>query len=236
MNGRQVGREPVATILVVEDDPAIGRNLQRALVSSGYDPIWVTTSAEALACVEPPDLVLLDLGLPDGDGVDVARGLHVRWPAIPIVMLTARVEEIEVVVGLDAGAADYVTKPFRLAELLARIHAQLRITRRSEPPEALTDGDLHVDLAARRVSLAGEELDLRTKEYDLLVELLTNAGRVVTREDLMSNVWDEEWFGSTKTLDVHITALRRRLGEGPGGASRITVLRGVGYRWDRATP
>ncbi len=235
MSPRPDDADHSAVILVVEDDPAIGRNLQRALAATGYDPTWVTTAADAIACADPPDLVLLDLGLPDGDGVDVARRLHERWPAIPIIMLTARAEEIEVVVGLDAGAVDYVTKPFRLAELLARIRAQLRISAPSEATETLSDGDLHVDLASRRVFLASQQLELRTKEYDLLVELLGNAGRVMTREDLMANVWDEQWFGSTKTLDVHIAALRRRLGEEPGGVSRITVLRGVGYRWDGVT-
>jgi DNA-binding response OmpR family regulator len=147
-------------------------------------------------------------------------------------MLTARVEEMDIVVGLDAGAVDYVTKPFRLAELLARVRAHLRRPSPSASQEVLVDGELRIDCGARRVLLDGEEVALRAKEFDLLVELVSNRDIVVTREELMSRVWDEHWFGSTKTLDVHIAALRRRLGEQPGEPSRITALRGVGYRWE----
>ena len=149
-------------------------------------------------------------------------------------MLTARAEEMDVVVGLDTGAADYITKPFRLAELLARVRAQLRRPVERPDLDPLTDGDLVVNLASRRVTLAGTEIEMRSKEFDLLVELLSNKGLVVTRDDLMARVWDEHWFGSTKTLDVHVAAVRRRLGEQPGDPSRITSLRGVGYRWEPA--
>ena len=138
------------------------------------------------------------------------------------------------VVGLDAGADDYVTKPFRLAELLARIRAHLRTPTTTGTARRLVDGDLEVELGPRRVLQHGTEIPLRAKEFDLLVELLSHAGDVVTREDLMCRVWDEHWFGSTKTLDVHVAALRRRLGEAPGEPSRITALRGVGYRWEPA--
>ena len=147
-------------------------------------------------------------------------------------MLTARVEEMDVVVGLDAGAVDYVTKPFRLAELLARVRAHLRQQSVPESAEVLVDGALRIDRGARRVILDDEEIPMRAKEFDLLVELVSHRDNVVTREDLMSRVWDEHWFGSTKTLDVHIAALRRRLGELAGEPSRITALRGVGYRWE----
>ena len=223
-----------ARLLVVEDDPGIGANLTRALANDGYDVDRVATAAAALAVEAPPDLVLLDLGLPDGDGLDVAQELLRRWPAVPILMLTARTEEMDVVIGLDAGAADYMTKPFRLAELLARVRAQLRRPGGAIGVDPLIDGDLRVDWDARRVMLGAAELVLRVKEFDLLVELLRRKGQVVTREELMANVWDEHWFGSTKTLDVHIAALRRRLGEAPGAPSRITSLRGVGYRWEPA--
>jgi DNA-binding response OmpR family regulator len=148
------------------------------------------------------------------------------------VILTARTDEMDVVIGLDVGAVDYVTKPFRLAELLARVRAHLRQSALDLEPRSLHDGDVTVDLDARRVMVAGTELPLRAKEFDLLVELLSNRGKVVTRQQLIENVWDARWRGSTKTLDVHIAAIRRHLGEQPGGTSRIVALRGVGYRWD----
>lgn len=146
-------------------------------------------------------------------------------------MLTARVEEMDVILGLDTGAIDYVTKPFRLAELLARVRAHTRDREDSQAPVYEDDG-LRVDTGSRRVTLRGDEIVLRAKEFDLLAQLLAHRGNVVTREHLMARVWDEHWYGSTKTLDVHIAALRRRLGEEPGAPSRITALRGVGYRWD----
>ena len=154
--------------------------------------------------------MLLDLGLPDMDGLDVCRRLRELDDNTAIVMLTARDEELDIVVGLDAGAVDYVTKPFRLAELLARIRAQLRRTA-TAPRHGSDAGPIVVDQAARRVWLAGTELDLRAKEFDLLARLVADAGNVVTRETLMADVWDEHWFGSTKTLDFHIAALRRKI-------------------------
>ncbi len=220
-------------LLIVEDDPGIRSGLVRALTNAGYACRPAPDAAAARAVVDPPGLVLLDLGLPDADGLDLARELHDRWPDVPIVMVTARAEEMDVVVGLDSGAIDYVTKPFRLAELLARIRAHLRRPAPAADAPALVGAGVIVDLGARIVRLDGEEISLRAKEFDLLVALMSNQGNVVTREDLMAQVWDEHWFGSTKTLDVHISALRRRLGEGPGEPSRITALRGVGYRWER---
>lgn len=219
-------------LLIVEDDPAIGASLERALINAGYECERAVTAAAVRALSTAPDLVLLDLGLPDADGVDLARELLARWVGVPVLMVTARSEEMDVVIGLDAGAVDYITKPFRLAELLARIRAQLRSPNTHDSRATLADGDVTVELGPRRASVAGTEVQLRVKEFDLLVELLTHRGDVVTREDLMSRVWDEHWFGSTKTLDVHIAALRRRLGEAPGSPSRITALRGVGYRWE----
>lgn len=221
-------------LLVVEDDAGIGANLERALTNAGYGVTLAGSVAEALAVAEPPDLVLLDLGLPDGDGIDVAKAYFERWPKLPILILTARSEEMDVVIGLDAGAADFITKPFRLAELLARVRAQLRHATPAEGAHLLSDGPLLVDVIARRATMDGEQLELRAKEFDLLVELLTRKGEAITRETLMANVWDEHWFGSTKTLDVHMSSLRRRLGEQPGEPSRITSLRGIGYRWELA--
>lgn len=221
-------------ILVVEDDTGIAANLERALTNAGYLVASAGSVAGALAIADPPDLVLLDLGLPDGDGLDVARDYVERWPAVPILMLTARTEEMDVVIGLDAGAVDFISKPFRLAELLARIRVQLRSFDASDGSRTISDGDVSVDPVARRATVAGTEVQLRAKEFDLLYELLRHKGEAVTREALMANVWDEHWFGSTKTLDVHMASLRRRLGEEPGQPSRITSLRGVGYRWEPA--
>jgi DNA-binding response OmpR family regulator len=221
-------------LLIVEDDPAIGRNLSRMLNAEGYDCQLVTTVAEARAVETAPDLAIMDLGLPDGDGLDLARELLIDWPTLPIIMLTARAEELDIVIGLDAGAIDYMTKPFRLAELLARVRAQLRKPEGGGARREIRDGSLLVQLDARRVFLDGEEIEMRAREFDLMIALLQNRGAVVSREDLMSRVWDEHWFGSTKTLDVHIAAVRRRLGERADQESRIATIRGVGYRWNDA--
>ncbi|MEP7202026.1 MAG: response regulator transcription factor [Ilumatobacteraceae bacterium] len=225
---------PGERILIVEDDERIGSTLLRALQGNEYDAAWEQSGLAAIAAAEKsrPDLVLLDLGLPDIDGLDVCRRIHSADPTIDIVMLTARYEELDIVVGLDAGAIDYITKPFKLAELLARIRAQLR---RTEPRSAAgtTAGDVVIDTAARRVWLGDVELELRAKEFDLLARLVADAGNAITRETLMANVWDEHWFGSTKTLDFHIAALRRKL-DTPGADSRITTLRGIGYRFELA--
>jgi DNA-binding response OmpR family regulator len=226
-----------ARILLVEDDSAIGRGVAQALETSGHDVDWVTSGADALDHAEaaPPALVLLDLGLPDTDGVLLCTELRRAHPSTTIVILTARTEEIDVVVGLDAGADDYLTKPFRLSELLARVRAHLRRPRApANEDEVLSVADLTIDLGARRVIVAGAEVELRPKEFALLAMLAANVGRAITREAIMSEVWDEHWFGSTKTLDMHISSLRRKLGERDDGPSRITTLRGVGYRLERA--
>jgi DNA-binding response OmpR family regulator len=230
-----------ANVLIVEDHELIGSSLRRALRANGYQTTVAATMAAATDAIAawPPDLVVCDLGLPDGDGLDLVDQLRVRHPRLPVVVLTARDEEADVVACLSAGAVDYVTKPFRLAELLARIAAHLRhrhVVDAAEPAPAsddvMTVGDVEIRVGARRVLVAGTEVDLRPKEFDLLVRLAADAGRVVRRESLMSDVWDEHWWGSTKTLDVHLNALRRHLGEQPGTPSRITAIRGVGYRID----
>lgn len=238
-------------ILLVEDDETIGRTLQSALRAHGYRADWQRTGTGALIQAEQsgPDLVLLDLGLPDVDGVDVARDLRQRHPELIIVMLTARGDDIDVVVGLDVGADDYLVKPVRTSVLLARIRAHLR--RREElrrlPMEGGLDdrsgfyqvGGLTVDSRARRCRVGAVEVLLRPKEFDLLVELVAHAGEAVRREDLMAAVWDEHWFGSTKTLDVTMAALRRALAEACATSEAsadsvrlppITTLRGHGYR------
>ncbi len=218
-------------ILVVEDDATIWRGLHQALGAQGYEPDWADTGAGALVPRPvPPDLVLLDLGLPDIDGVEVCRRLRALYPQATIVILTARSDEIDVVIGLDAGADDYLVKPFRLAELLARIRAHLRRRSPDADLETVSVGTLSMDVGAHRVFVDGEELELRPKEFDLLALLLSEAGRVVPRERIMHEVWDEHWFGSTKTLDMHISSLRKRLG--PTG-DLITTLRGIGYRFEK---
>jgi len=225
------------SLVVVEDDEAIGRGLETALVGQGYDVTWCRGGAAGLAAAQQPTvaLVLLDLGLPDIDGIEVCRRLRVDRPDVVIVMLTARTQELDVVAGLDAGADDYLTKPFRLAELLARTRAHLRRPRTvpdggDTAPEVVQLGDLTVDTASRRTAVEGRDVALRAKEFDLLALLATNAGRALSREHIMNEVWDEHWFGSTKTLDMHISALRRKLGDPP--PVTITTLRGVGYRME----
>ena len=236
----------VGNLLLVEDDDTIGRLLESGLRANGHAVRWQRTGRSALAAadVEAFDLVLLDLGLPDLDGVEVCRELRVRQPGCVLVMLTARREEMDVVVGLEAGADDYLTKPFGLTELLARVRAHLRRRPGSSAPAdagAYLCGDLRVDPETRRCSLGGTEIPLRAKEFDLLARLIAAPGVAVSRETLMADVWDENWFGSTKTLDVHVAALRRRLteaaaGEPPPRVPVITTLRGHGYRLEDSAP
>jgi len=224
----------VSRLLIVEDDETIGSVLQTSLRSHGYDVLWRRNGREALreATATPFDLVLLDLGLPDLDGIEVCRQLRAEAPLTVIVMMTRRSEEIDIVVGLESGADDYLTKPVRLAELLARIRAHLR-RGMAKPIEApLTAGDLLLDTTSRRASVADEEIVMRAKEFDLLARLLAEPGVAISRETLMSDVWDEHWFGSTKTLDVTIATLRRKLSEmnTMGAVPHIVTLRGHGYR------
>ncbi|WP_028066058.1 response regulator transcription factor [Solirubrobacter soli] len=218
-----------SAILLVEDDDAISSSLVRVLESQGHTVRHLARGGPALAAADADtSLVILDLGLPDTDGLDVCRRLRQARPDLAILILTARDQELDVVAGLDAGADDYLVKPFRLAELLARVRAHLRratIASADEPDAALRAGSLSVDRAARRAWRDEHELDLRPKEFDLLALLVAEAGRAVTRERIMRDVWDTDWLGSTKTLDTHILTLRQKL----GGAS-ITTLRGVGYR------
>ena len=222
----------VERLLVVEDDETIGSTLVRALGAHGYAVEWVRSGAAALEVLATTDLVLMDLGLPDIDGIEVCSRIRRFDALLPVIMLTARQSEVDVVIGLDAGAVDYIRKPFTLTELLARIRVHLRTVALSSV--AIVEvGDIRADPGARRAWVAGVEIELRVKEFDVLVMLMVDAGRVVTRERLMTEVWDEHWFGSTKTLDVTMASLRRKLGEAVGASSRITALRGVGYRFER---
>jgi DNA-binding response OmpR family regulator len=228
----------VADLLVVEDDETIGTALTSGLRAHGHSVSWQRTARSALAALSGRgfDLVLLDLGLPDLDGVELCRRIRSAQPGTVIVILTARSDEMDVVVGLEAGADDYLTKPFRFAELLARVRAHLRRSAALPPSQAtLTVGELVVDGAARRVTVSGAELVLRTKEFDLLARLAVDAGTAVSRETLMADVWDAHWFGSTKTLDVHVAALRRKLAACGTSPPSITTLRGHGYRLELPT-
>ncbi len=217
------------SLLVVEDDEAIAIPLARALAREGFAVSHVGTGAEALAALEAGgiDAVVLDLGLPDMDGGLVCEKAKRRHPLIPVLMLTARSSELDEVMGLDAGADDYLTKPFSLAVLIARIRALLR---RTETPEALEYGGVRLEHEARRVTRDDSEIELTPTEFDLLELLMRNAGLVVRREAIMEGVWGPGWFGSTKTLDVHAAALRRKLGE----PEPFTTVRGIGYRFERS--
>jgi DNA-binding response OmpR family regulator len=229
----------MADLLLVEDDQRIGQVLRSALAANGHDVAWQRTGASALQAATDRDfdLVLLDLGLPDIDGIDLCRSLKAQQPDGVLVILTARREEMDVVVGLEAGADDYLTKPFGLTELLARVRAHVRRgSARASRVESYECGDLLVEPSARRCRIKGTEVALRAKEFDLLERLAADAGQAVSRETLMADVWDDNWFGSTKTLDVHIAALRRKLTDRanahdpPARIPRITTLRGHGYR------
>jgi len=225
----------VTTILLVEDDERISEPLIRVLGTEGYEVVHApngTVGLEAISLREP-DLVLLDLTLPDIDGLDVCRKIREDRPELPIIMLTARAEEMDVIVGLGAGADDYVPKPFRLAELAARIKARLRIASVAQQlPRELVGGPLHVNTASRRAFLDGQEIDLTSKEFDLLALLMSKPDVTLTREQIMAAVWDENYWGSTRTLDTHISTLRRKIGDDTDPPSLIVTVRGVGFRFE----
>jgi DNA-binding response OmpR family regulator len=218
----------VPTVLLVEDDTGIAVPLSRALQREGHEVLVVGDGYSALSCAshQRVDLLVLDLGLPGMDGLDVCRRLRKTRSDLPVLMLTARTDEVDFVVGLDAGADDYVAKPFRLAELLARVRALLR---RSVPetPDALEVGGVRMDLAGRRVLIEGAEIALANKEFELLRVLLSRPGQVVSREEILREVWKDPELKNSKTLDMHMSWLRRKI-----GSSRIATVRGVGFRFD----
>jgi DNA-binding response OmpR family regulator len=218
-------------ILLVEDEASISEPLAASLARDGFeaDVAGSIEDARARYSRQPPDLILLDVMLPDGDGRDLAREIR-RDSDVPIVMLTARGEEIDKVLGLELGADDYVVKPFSSRELTARIRAILRRgrTARSGPIEI---GDLSLDPASRILTKSDEPVELAAREFDLLNLLMANAGEVVRRERIMDEVWDPHWFGATKTLDVHISWLRKKIEDDPSKPRYITTIRGVGFRF-----
>jgi DNA-binding response OmpR family regulator len=221
-------------VLVVEDDPGIAGLLSRGLQRAGYEAATVSSGRAALTASPAPDVVLLDLGLPDMDGVEVCRELRARSD-LAIIVVTARGEEGDRVAALDEGADDYLVKPFGLAELLARIRAVLRRVRPAER-ELLSHGDLSVDLRTRTVTVGEREVPLTPKEFDILEALAVDPGRVVSRQEILERVWDTHWYGPTKVLDVHVAALRRKL-DRPG---LVETVYGRGFRLgtppDQAAP
>jgi DNA-binding response OmpR family regulator len=215
----------VTTVLLAEDDTGIAEPLSRALQREGYEVMVVRDGPTALTWADQDeiDLLVLDLGLPGMDGLDVCRRLRRARPDVPVLMLTARTDEVDFVVGLDAGADDYVAKPFRLAELLARVRALLR----RSAPDALQVGGVRMDLAGHRVHIEGIEVGLANKEFELLRVLLSRPGQVVSREEILREVWNDSELKSSKTLDMHMSWLRRKI-----GSSRIATVRGVGFRFN----
>jgi two-component system response regulator RegX3 len=219
-------------VLVVEDEVAISEPLADRLEREGFEPEVASSLAEARSALERRtlDLMLLDVMLPDGDGRDLCREVR-RSSDLPIIMLTARGEEVDRIVGLELGADDYVVKPFSAGELVARMRA---IMRRGSPKmraAPIEIGTLMIDPGSREVSRNGEPIELAAKEFDLLHFLMSHSGDVVTREEIMDEVWDTHWFGPTKTLDVHVSWLRRKIEDDPSTPRYITTVRGVGFRF-----
>ncbi|WP_462418072.1 response regulator transcription factor [Kytococcus sp. Marseille-QA3725] len=224
--------DPIVAILA-EDDDDIAQPLARAMRREGFDVKVVNDGPTALLTArEGCSLLVLDIGLPRMDGLEVCRRLRAEGHTFPVLMLTARAGEIDTVVGLDAGADDYVTKPFRLAEFHARVRALLRRRAPREPVPETGDDDtgLRIDSSARRVWVDGEEIMLTAKEFDLLHILVRDRGRVVSRDQLMREAWQTDWVGSTKTLDMHVSGLRKKLGDDPTNPRFVATVRGVGFR------
>lgn len=224
--------QPTARILVVEDDQSLGAGLIAVLAADGHEVRWAQTVADArrLFMERTPDLVLLDLGLPDVDGLVLCTEIRDRSADVIVVVVTARTDESDAVRALDGGADDFVTKPFRPVELRARLRAHLRRREGVGDPD-VSAGPVRLDQRSRRAWVGEVEVVLRPKEYELLAVLVGSAGEAVRRERLMDEVWDENWSGSTKTLDVHVGNIRRKLADAGDSWDRIVTLRGFGYRF-----
>ncbi|MCP2637833.1 response regulator transcription factor [Microbacterium sp. HD4P20] len=215
-------------ILIVEDEPRIASFVSRGLEAAGYETVVIEDGAEALAAAlrGDADLVLLDVGLPTMDGFEVLRELRARGSVVPVIMLTARSSTRDTVEGLDAGANDYVPKPFVFEELLARVRSRLRETV-PQPGVSISHGDVVLDVLARRASVAGREVDLSAREFALAEQFLRNPGRVLSRELLLSRVWGMDFDPGSNVVDVYVRYLRGKL-----GSDRIVTVRGAGYRWE----
>jgi two-component system response regulator RegX3 len=231
--------EAAPLILVVDDEESYRDALTVALEREGFRVEVAADGQEALDQFEAtrPSLILLDVMLPRISGVDVCRELRSR-SRVPIIMVTARSNEIDAVVGLEVGADDYVSKPFRLRELIARVRAALRRSSEDEQAdiaaqEVLEIGDVRLDASRHEVFVRGEPVALPLKEFELLELLLANAGRVLTRDVLIDRIWGPNYFGDTKTLDVHVKRLRAKVEEDPSNPSRVVTIRGVGYRYEK---
>ncbi len=229
------------TIMIVEDEESFVEALTVGLRREGFRVLVARDGAEAITVFETgrPDLVLLDVMLPRVSGIDVCRhirGLGGVLGSVPIIMVTAKSGEIDTVVGLEVGADDYITKPYRLREVIARIRAVLRrvpVRESDDDAEALDVGDVHLDPASHEVSIRGVAVSLPLKEFELLQLLLENAGRVLTRDVLIDRVWGPHYVGDTKTLDVHIKRLRAKIEIDPANPSRLVTIRGLGYKFER---
>ncbi len=221
-------------ILIVDDEETMVRSLATLLSAEGYEVVTASDGPRALATAreQRPELIVLDVMLPGIDGMEVCRQIR-AWSTVPIIMLTAKTGEVDTVVGLEVGADDYVTKPFSPRELVARVKAQLRRVQMSVSQtegDRLEVGDVAMDIGRRHVTVAGREVVLSPKEFDLLRVLLSHPGRVLGRDFLLNQVWGEDFFGDSRTLDVHIRWLREKVEEDPGRPQRIQTVHGVGYR------
>ena len=221
-------------VLLVEDDQSVADGLLDGLSGANFESLHVMTGADALSSVNDfnPDIVLLDLGLPDMDGTDVCRSIRLS-STVPIIVVSARDEEIDRVVALEIGADDYVVKPFGMRELIARIRAVARRTAQSDieaaPAAERVFGDLTIDVRRQRITLAGEDIHLTAKEFELVEYLSSDPGAVFKRSDILHDVWDTNWYGTSKTLDAHIAAIRKKL----GNPHWIESVRGVGFRFEQ---
>lgn len=221
------------TILVVEDDATLQQTLAYNLKKEGY---LTFTASDGLTGLElarnkTPDLIILDVMLPELDGLSVCRILR-REMEVPIIMLTARSSEVDKIIGLDSGADDYITKPFSLGEFLARVRAAMRRQPKAATPKVLQSDDLELDLISRKAYKGGQEINLSYKEFDLLGELMRNQGIVLSRDLLLTKVWGYDYYGESRTVDVHIRWLREKIEDEPSKPRRITTIRSVGYRFE----
>ncbi|HJD79280.1 two-component system, OmpR family, response regulator MtrA [Corynebacterium pollutisoli] len=217
-------------ILVVDDDPSISDMLTLVLETEGFDPVPVMDGNEAVPAFREhqPDLILLDLMLPGMNGVDICRAIR-QESSVPIVMLTAKTDTVDVVLGLETGADDYITKPFKPKELIARIRARLRRTD-SEPTEILEVGDLTIDVPEHTVKRGNEEISLTPLEFDLLLEMARKPRQVHTREELLENVWGYRHASDTRLVNVHVQRLRAKIEKDPENPQIVLTVRGVGYK------